>query len=87
MIVWWLFVIANVLYFIASFPLLIKIAKNRKSLEDFSFVGSIITFFALFIMSIAYALMYNWIALILCVPGLMMWFLASIFSISKKKFK
>jgi hypothetical protein len=75
-------VIANILYFIASFPLIKMVLRNKKVIKDYSIMGSVFTLAALVLTVSSLALMENWLAVVLCVPTVILWFLIFIYSIS-----
>jgi len=81
LIVWWLFVVANALYFLAGFLLIKRVWKNRNILDDYSPTGALMTFVAMGICIIAYCFMYNWASVILSIPNLILWLFATVFSI------
>ena len=80
-IVYWLFVVANSLFFVATIPLISKIIKNRNILKDYSPTGSTITFLAVFLTIIAFGVMGNFISVMLSITTLLLWLFASIYSI------
>jgi hypothetical protein len=68
-----LFTLGNILLFIASFPTLKQIIKNRDSLGGFSITGSLITYIALVIFMSNYISMNNWSSVIFSFPTVIMW--------------
>lgn len=79
--VYWLFVISNLLFFIATFFLIIKIIKNRDLLKDYSPTGSTITFVAVLLTIIAFVFMENYASVFLSLTTLVLWLFASVYSI------
>lgn len=80
-VVYWLFVISNLLFFIATFFLIIKIIKNRDLLKDYSPTGSTITFVAVLLTIIAFIFMENYASVLLSLTTLVLWLFASVYSI------
>lgn len=75
-----LFILGNALLLIASFPLISTVWKNKNILKDYNPAGSILTLAALMVFWMAYALMYNWMSILINIPTVILWGLASWYS-------
>ena len=74
------FVFANILFTIGTIRLFIQVFKNRDSLKDFDFFGSIITSNALGAMMIGYYYLEIINSILFAIPTLSFWIFISVYS-------
>lgn len=72
--------IANLLFCMGTILLVCKVYKNKNSLKDFDFEGSLLTFLGSLSMFIVLWIMNVNIALILSIPTIIFWGLVSWYS-------
>ena len=80
-VIYWLFVVANIILFFGTCLLIRGVIKNRNSLKDFDPLGSILTFIPCSMFAVVYVIMNNWVSLCFCLVTVIFWLMASIFSI------
>ena len=68
-----LFSLGNLLFLIASYPMIKTAIVNRNSLKGFSFIGSLFTFLGMGIMITAFVIMNSWLAALLAIPTIAYW--------------
>jgi hypothetical protein len=75
--------IGNVLLLISSAPLIWALYKDRNAVKGISPSGAVLNFFALLAFDIFYVISQQWISLILNIPIVVFWLMASIYTIKK----
>ena len=76
--------IANLLNFIGSIPLILALFKNRDSLKGYSLFGCSITATSMYLIFIYLMLVWEPLSLILMIPVLGYWTVATIFLVRMK---
>lgn len=79
-----LFNISNALFLVGTLMLIRAIVKNRTILRGFSLLGSFLTLIAMMVVVTAEGLMGMTLSVILAVPTVAYWGLATIFSLYNK---
>lgn len=75
-----IFIFANILFTIGTVRLFIQVFKNRDSLKDFDFFGSVITSNALAAMMIGYYYLEMFNSILFAIPTLSFWVFISIYT-------
>ena len=82
-----LFSIANLFYLIGT-SLLIKIViKNRNSLNDFDYIGSIMNVIGMLITAYAFSQIKSYYAILMSLPTMAFWAIAAIYSFKNRRQK
>ena len=68
-----IFFIGNILLFMASFPMMKTIIKERKHLKGYNFIGATMTYLAVTLFLSSYALLDNWFTILIAFPTVIMW--------------
>ena len=69
----WFFNIANSLFLVGSVILIISVIRNRNVLKGYGLAGPVMTFCALVCCGSGYALLRNWLSLLLILPTVVYW--------------
>lgn len=77
--------IANMLFLTGTIRLALKVIKNKSTLKDFDFSGSLLTFGGSVVMAIALFQMGVLMAFLMALPTIMFWGLAAYYSFQGKK--
>lgn len=78
-----LFGIANVLFLLASYPMIKEAIKNRNSLRGFSFSGSLLTFLGMFVTILTFIYLKTYTTVLLATPTLIYWGLVTWYNRNK----
>jgi len=80
----YLFTAGNLLFLMASYPLIKEAYKNKSSLNGFSLNGSVYTALGMIIMIGGFIVMNSTISVILAIPTLLFWITVSYYKIANK---
>lgn len=78
-----LFILSNTAFVMGTALLARKVIKNRNYLNDFDMVGSCLTEVGMLTTSIILIILHQYITLILSVPTVIFWMVASIYTTKK----
>jgi len=78
-----LFALANFLYLSGTIFLIKRLFKNRNSLKDFDFYGSLINAMGMGITAYAFIEIKSYIAAIVSIPTMLFWVTAAVFSFKR----
>jgi len=82
-----LFSLANFLYLIGTILLTRRLINNRDALKDFDFYGSLINMSGMLVAAAALITMESYMAMIISIPTLIFWTMASMYSFKNRKMK
>ena len=72
-----IFGIANMLFLIASYPMIKKALENRDSLKGFSFTGSLLTVLGMIAMICGFLYLQTYTSILLAIPTLVYWIIVT----------
>ncbi len=82
-----LFSLANFLYLIGTVLLTRRLISNRDALKDFDFYGSLINMSGMLVAASALITMESYMAMIISIPTLIFWTMASMYSFKNRNMK
>lgn len=78
----YIFMAANIVFAIGTLLLFKKVIKNRNALNDFDFIGSTLTAFAMFLMFAGYYQINMFRSIVFLLPTLVFWVFVSVYSVN-----
>ena len=76
-----IFTMGNLCLLIAAFPMLHTVWRNRQVLSDYNPLGATMTLLGLLVFWMAYIQMANWQSIVINSPTVVLWSLASFYSV------
>lgn len=77
----YLFDIGNILFLIASYPLIKEAYKNKSSLKGFSLYGATLTFGGMVCMVGGFILMKAYLSALLAIPTVLFWMIVAYYKV------
>jgi hypothetical protein len=68
-----IFTVANIMFTIGTVRLFLQVIKNRSTLKDFDFTGSVLTMIAILVMIVGFFNMKMYISLLFIIPTMAFW--------------
>lgn len=68
-----LFSIGNLLFLIASYPMIQDVIRTKKNLKGYSLIGSICTFTGLIFMLLGFSTIQSFVSMVLMIPTIVYW--------------
>lgn len=79
-----LFALANFMYLFGTIFLIKRLIKNRNSINDFDFYGSLINVMGMGITAYAFIEIKSYIAAIISIPTMLFWAMAALYSFKNR---
>jgi hypothetical protein len=76
--------LANFFYLLGTIFMIKRLFKNRKSLNDFDFYGSMINFIGMVVTAYAFIEIKSYIAAIISIPTMLFWAMAALYSFKNR---